>query len=144
MSLLYNLIFRKNPLKPQEKAKLYISLRTMRMAKIDEVVTKIRQYNNIPEDICRAVLNAWNKVAIEFLTNGISVELGDAGYVYLTASSGGAEDKEEATVDLVKKINGRICFSPKAKTAFNEAGLINVGTLTSGINTPQQAEEENG
>lgn len=142
MSLLYNLIYKGNPMNPEEGKKLYVVLKSRRLVKIDEVTKKISEKLNIHEDLCRSVLNCWNKVSVEYLTDGCSVELGKAGYVYLRVSSEGAYDEKDAGSRLVRNIKGHINFSKETKEAFNNCELMNVGTMTSGINKRIEPEEE--
>lgn len=142
MSLLYNLIYKGNPMNPEEGKKLYLVLKSRRMVRIDEVTKKISEKLNIHEDLCRSVLNCWNKVSVDYLTEGCTVELGNAGYVYLTASSEGAYSEKDAGSKLVKNIRGHINFSKASKEAFNKCELVNVGTMTSGINKKIDQEEE--
>jgi len=134
MPLFYNFVRKVNPLRREEPKKLYLSLKTVNMVRVDEITKRIARRVNIHPDLCRTVLNTWNEEAIELLSNGSSVELGDAGYVYLTASSAGVEDEEEASERLIKNIRGHLAFSKKTKEAFNRADRVNAKVVISGTN----------
>ena len=136
----YNLFYKGNPLRPEDEKKIYLVLRKRSKATIDEVCEMISKRLNLHKDLCRAVLNSWNTVEIELLTDGRTVELGDAGSVYLTASSEGAYTEKEAGARLVRNIRGNIRFSKKVKDAFNASTLMNAATVVGGIN--EKATEE--
>lgn len=133
MSIFYNLLERKNPLNAEEKAKLYITLKGTGMVRQNQMSKKIAKRLNIFPSLCTSVIECWNEIALEELLNGKSVELGATGYVYLRASSEGAETEEEATLELLKNIRPRFCFSKEAKEALQEAHMISIDNMASGI-----------
>jgi len=144
MALFFNFIYRKNPLRREEPKKIYLTLKNVRLMRVDEVTKRIAQRTGLHADMCRSVLNSWNEEAIELLSHGYSVELGNAGYIYLTAASKGTDDMEEATERLIKNIRGHLAFSKDMKAAFNKVERINAAHMVSGINSKDFVDEENG
>ena len=130
MSLFYNKIQRKNPSSPEEPAKWYLSLRSTGLVKEEEVAELIADETTLNPKEAEMSLAQLQKVLIQTLLNGQTIQLGSWGSFYLTLNSEGVESEDEVSPSLVKKINIRFSAGKSLKEAIAKASFKDVDSLT--------------
>ncbi|MGQ1946117.1 HU family DNA-binding protein [Geofilum sp. OHC36d9] len=130
MSLFYNKIQRKNPRNPEEPAKWYLSLRSTGLVKEEEVAKRIADETTLNPKEAEMSLAQLEKVLIQALLNGQTVQLGTWGSFYLTLNSEGVESEDEVSASQVKKINLRFSAGKSIKEAIAKASFKDVDSLT--------------
>ena len=107
MAVKYNVIERKNPLKPTEAPKFYASAKADGEVSFKALAKEIAAAGSTVSDSdMLAVLNDLNKLLIKHLSEGKIVRFGDFGSFRVTFSSKGAEEKGTfSTETIVPKIS---------------------------------------
>ena len=114
MAIKYNIIERKNILKPSEPAKFYASAKADGEISFKALAKEIAAAGSTVSDSdMLAVLNDLNKLLIKHLSEGKIVRFGDFGYFQVIVSSTGAET--EAKFSSSNITGNKIQFRPGAE-----------------------------
>ncbi len=122
MALLFNATFRRN-LNGQEEneGKWYATLRRISFLKEKDVAKRMAEETTLNPKECEFAIAQLLKVLKTELLNGNSVQLGDWGSFYLTASSDGVENKADVSAGLIKKLNVRFRPGTELKDTLKNA-----------------------
>ena len=114
MAIKYNIIERKNMLKPSEPAKFYASAKADGEISFKALAKEIATAGSTVSDSdMLAVLNDLNKLLIKHLSEGKIVRFGDFGSFQVSVSSTGAET--EAKFSSSNITGNKIQFRPGAE-----------------------------
>ena len=114
MAVKYNIVERKNPLKPTEKAKFYAIANSDGEVSFKTLAKEIAAAGSTVSDSdMLAVLNDLNKLLIKHLSEGKIVRFGDFGSFQVSVSSTGAET--EAKFSSSNITGNKIQFRPGAE-----------------------------
>ena len=114
MAIKYNIIERKNILKPSEPAKFYASAKVDGEISFKALAKEIAAAGSTVSDSdMLAVLNDLNKLLIKHLSEGKIVRFGDFGSFQVSVSSTGAET--EAKFSSSNITGNKIQFRPGAE-----------------------------
>ena len=114
MAIKYNIIERKNILKPSEPAKFYASAKADGEISFKALAKEIAAAGSTVSDSdMLAVLNNLNKLLIKHLSEGKIVRFGDFGSFQVSVSSTGAET--EAKFSSSNITGNKIQFRPGAE-----------------------------
>ena len=114
MAIKYNIIERKNILKPSEPAKFYASAKADGEISFKALAKEIAPAGSTVSDSdMLAVLNDLNKLLIKHLSEGKIVRFGDFGSFQVSVSSTGAET--EAKFSSSNITGNKIQFRPGAE-----------------------------
>jgi putative DNA-binding protein len=114
MAIKYNIIERKNILKPSEPAKFYASAKADGEISFKALAKEIAAAGSTVSDSdMLAVLNDLNKLLIKHLSEGKIVRFGDFGSFQVSVSSTGAET--EAKFSSSNITGNKIQFRPGAE-----------------------------
>ena len=114
MAIKYNIIERKNILKPSEPAKFYASAKADGEISFKALAKEIASAGSTVSDSdMLAVLNDLNKLLIKHLSEGKIVRFGDFGSFQVSVSSTGAET--EAKFSSSNITGNKIQFRPGAE-----------------------------
>ena len=114
MAIKYNIIERKNMLKPSEPAKFYASAKADGEISFKALAKEIAAAGSTVSDSdMLAVLNDLNKLLINHLSEGKIVRFGDFGSFQVSVSSTGAET--EAKFSSSNITGNKIQFRPGAE-----------------------------
>ena len=114
MAIKYNIIERKNILKPSEPAKFYASAKADGEISFKAVAKEIAAAGSTVSDSdMLAVLNDLNKLLIKHLSEGKIVRFGDFGSFQVSVSSTGAETEAKFTASNIT--GNKIQFRPGAE-----------------------------
>ena len=114
MAIKYNIIERKNILKPSEPAKFYASAKADGEVSFKALAKEIAAAGSTVSDSdMLAVLNDLNKLLIKHLSEGKIVRFGDFGSFQVSVSSTGAET--EAKFSSSNITGNKIQFRPGAE-----------------------------
>lgn len=114
MAIKYNIIERKNMLKPSEPAKFYASAKADGEISFKALAKEIAAAGSTVSDSdMLAVLNDLNKLLIKHLSEGKIVRFGDFGSFQVSVSSTGAET--EAKFSSSNITGNKIQFRPGAE-----------------------------
>ena len=112
MAIKYNIIERKNILKPSEPAKFYASAKADGEISFKALAKEIAAAGSTVSDML-AVLNDLNKLLIKHLSEGKIVRFGDFGSFQVSVSSTGAETEAKFTASNIT--GNKIQFRPGAE-----------------------------
>ena len=111
MAVKYNVIERKNPLKPTEAPKFYASAKADGEVSFKALAKEIAGAGSTVSDTdVLAVLNDLTKVLVKYLAEGKIVRFGDFGSFQVSVSSNGAETAEKFTASNIT--GNKIQFRP--------------------------------
>ncbi len=114
MTVKYNVIERKNPLKPTEAPKFYASAKADGEVSFKALAKEIAAAGSTVSDSdMLAVLNDLNKLLIKHLSEGKIVRFGDFGSFQISVSSEGVEKADKFTASNI--IGNKIQFRPWAE-----------------------------
>lgn len=114
MAIKYNVIERKNLLKPTEPAKFYASAKADGEVSFKALAKEIASAGSTVSDSdMLAVLNDLNKLLIKHLSEGKIVRFGDFGSFQVSVSSTGAETEAKFTSSNIT--GNKIQFRPGAE-----------------------------
>lgn len=114
MAIKYNVIERKNLLKPTEPAKFYASAKADGEVSFKALAKEIASAGSTVSDSdMLAVLNDLNKLLIKHLSEGKIVRFGDFGSFQVSVSSSWAESAEKFTSSNIT--GNKIQFRPGAE-----------------------------
>jgi nucleoid DNA-binding protein len=123
MSLLFRVIPRKNPLKPEEPAKYHAQASSRGMITVEQLLDTVCEETTLNRDEARMAVNRIFKKAGDFINLGFSVHFGDLGYIHVTMKSKGANTPEELTASQVTDIVPRFVFGKKLRDEIKKAKL---------------------
>jgi len=111
MAVKYNVIERKNPLKPTEAPKFYASAKADGEVSFKALAKEIAGAGSTVSDTdVLAVLNDLTKALVKYLAEGKIVRFGDFGSFQVSVSSNGAETAEKFTASNIT--GNKIQFRP--------------------------------
>lgn len=111
MTVKYNVIERKNPLKPTEAPKFYASAKADGEVSFKALAKEIAGAGSTVSDTdVLAVLNDLTKALVKYLAEGKIVRFGDFGSFQVSVSSNGAETAEKFTASNIT--GNKIQFRP--------------------------------
>ena len=110
MALFYRKIQRKNPLKPEEEGKWYVSIKSIGRIGEKEVAKEIADETTLNPKEAEMAIYQFQKVLVRALLDGKTVQLGEIGSFQVTINSKGVEKEADVNATLVKKVNLR--FNP--------------------------------
>lgn len=111
MAVKYNVIERKNPLKPTEAPKFYASAKADGEVSFKALAKEIAGAGSTVSDTdVLAVLNDLTKALVKYLAEGKIVRFGDFGSFQVSVSSNGAETVEKFTASNIT--GNKIQFRP--------------------------------
>lgn len=114
MAIKYNIIERKNILKPSEPAKFYASAKADGEISFKALAKEIAAAGSTVSDSdMLAVLNDLNKLLIKHLSEGKIVRFGDFGSFQVSVSSSGADTEAKFTTSNIT--GNKIQFRPGAE-----------------------------
>jgi predicted histone-like DNA-binding protein len=123
MSLLYRVIPRKNPQKPDEPAKYHTQASSRGKITIEELLDAVCEGTTLNRDEARMAVNRIFKKAGDFIDMGFNVHLGDLGYIHVSLKSKGVDTPEEVTANHVTDIVPRFVFGKKLRDSIKNAKL---------------------
>ncbi|MDR3269430.1 MAG: hypothetical protein LBT83_10235 [Tannerella sp.] len=123
MSLLYRVIPRKNPLKPDEPAKYYAQPFSRGAITVEQLLDAVCEETTLNRDEARMAVNRIFKKAGDFIELGFNVQLGDLGYIHTTLKSIGADKPEEVTATRITDIVPRFVFGKKLRDRIKDTKL---------------------
>jgi predicted histone-like DNA-binding protein len=127
MSLLYRVIPRKNPQKPDEPAKYYAQASSRGKITVEQLLDAVCEETTLNRDEARMAVNRVFKKAGDFIDLGFNVHLGDLGYIHVTLKSNGVKMPEEVTAAQVTDIVPRFVFGKKMRDSIKNAKLEREG-----------------
>lgn len=130
MSLLFNKVQRRNPAKPEDPQKWYLTLKSLGMVGEKEVAKQIADETTLNPKEAEMALAQFEKILQRLLLDGHTVQLGDWGFFQLTINCEGAATEKEAIVANVKKINIRFKPGKELQEAINKATFVPAAGLT--------------
>ena len=114
MSLYYNKIQKRNPLKTEADAadnkKWYVSLKSIGRMVEKDVAKEISDETTLNPKEAEMAIYQFQKVLTKALLDGKTVQLGELGTFQLKVNSMGVNKESEVTPALVKKVN--LHFTP--------------------------------
>ena len=130
MSLFYNIVQRRNPLKKDEPVKYYPVLKSLGKVSEKEVARLIADETTLNPKEAEMTIYQLEKVLKRVLLDGHTVQLGELGTFMLTANSEGADTEKEATADNIKKLSLHFRTSKEMQEALNKATFSPIASLT--------------
>lgn len=121
MPLFYNKVQRANPMDKDAPKKWYPTLKSVGMMGEKEVARKIADETTLNPKEAEMALAQLEKVLIEALLNGQTVNIGSWGSFQLTISAEGADTEKDATPTKIRKINVRFQAGKALKEAVAKA-----------------------
>lgn len=123
MSLLYKIVPRKNPQDEDSVPLFYLQAEKRGNIHFANLVRYACKDSTIdPTELQLGINRAFDK-AQEYLGEGFTVSFGELGYMYLTISSTGSENIEDATPAKKKSIRPHFVCGKKFKAFFQSIGL---------------------
>ena len=114
MAVKYNVIERKNPLKPTEASKFYASAKADGEVSFKTLAKEIvAAGSTVSDSDMLTVLNDLNKLLIKPLSEGKIVRFGDFGSFQISVSSEGVEKADKFTANNIT--GNKIQFRPGAE-----------------------------
>ena len=129
MSLFFKKVQRKNPLVPTAPGKWYASLKSVGRRKEKEFAVLAADGTTLDPKEAQLAYSRFGKTALQSLLDGYTVEIEDFGSFRLTASSDGADTKEELTANQIKHVNLRFTPCESAKDALKKATFKDLETM---------------
>jgi predicted histone-like DNA-binding protein len=123
MSLLYRVIARKNPRKPDEAPKYHAEAVSRGVIDMEQLLDAMCEDNTLNRDEARMGLNRMFHKSREFLKLGFNVHLGDLGYMRLTTRSKGVDKPEEVTAAAVTDIAPHFVFGKTLRSDIKNISL---------------------
>jgi predicted histone-like DNA-binding protein len=129
MPIFLNKVERANPLKKTEK-KWYCTIKTVKQISERDVARQIADETTLNAKEAEMSISLLQKVLVNSLLAGNSVQLGDWGSFYLTCNSEGKATREALTTKDVKGLNIRFLPGKALKDALGKANFVFVENLT--------------
>jgi predicted histone-like DNA-binding protein len=127
MSLLYRVIPRKNPQKPEEPAKYHAQASSRGKITVEQLLDAVCEETTLNRDEARMAVNRIFKKAGDFIDLGFNVHFGDLGYIHVSLKSKGVDTPEEVTAAQVTDIVPRFVFGKKLRDSIKNAKLEREG-----------------
>ena len=131
MALLFNAAKRQNPTDPDSPFKWYVVLKSLGMMSEREVALAISDETTLNPKEAEMALYQLQKVMINALLDGKTVQLGELGSFRLTVNSDGVDTEDEVTAMQVKKVNLRFVPSTRIKEQIAKATFKPAKNLSS-------------
>jgi predicted histone-like DNA-binding protein len=129
MPIFLNKVERANPLNKTKK-KWYCTIKTVKQISERDVARQIADETTLNAKEAEMSISLLQKVLVNSLLTGNSVQLGDWGSFYLTCNSEGKETREALTTKDVKGLNIRFLPGKALKDALGKANFVFVENLT--------------
>ena len=111
MAVKYNIVERKNPLKPTEKAKFYAIANSDGEVSFKALAKEVAQTGSTVSDSdVLAVLNDLTKLLVKHLSDGKVVKFGDFGSFQIVINSNGVDSANKVNASQIK--GNKIQFRP--------------------------------
>ena len=129
MSVLYNKVEKVNPADKTAPKKWYPLLKTVSRVEEKEVARQISEETTLNRKEAEMALDQLEKVLINNLLSGNTVQIGDWGTFMLTCRGEGSATKEEVTAASIKGLNIRFLPGKSLKEALENANFVAVDSL---------------
>lgn len=134
MALYYNKIQKRNMKNPEEGEKMWHPvLRSIKALTENDAAKRIALNSSINPKDALTVIYQLEAFMRETLMQGHSIRLRDFGSFHLTVTTDGVLEKEQVTIDLIKKVNLNFLPSEDFRYALQQAEYVPVETLLSKI-----------
>jgi putative DNA-binding protein len=110
MAVLYSVVPRKNPLKPEETPKFYAQIKSNGEEDFKAVTRAVADRCTVTGSDAKATFDAFMTVMIQRLKNGKIVRFDDFGSFRISATSEGVENEKDFNATKITK--ARIIFTP--------------------------------
>ena len=124
MPVILNKVERINPQNRTAPAKWYASVKTVTQLSESAVARQIADETTLNRKEAEMALAQFEKVLINNLLQGNSVQMGDWGSFRLTCNSDSADRKEALTANSVKGLNIRFTPGKAIKEALKKANFV--------------------
>jgi len=131
MPVILNKVARINPQNRTAPAKSYATVKTVSQLSESAVARQIADETTLNRKEAEMALAQFEKVLINNLMQGNSVQLGDWGSFHITCNSDSADTKEALTANAVKGLNIRFTPGKAIKEALKKANFVFAENLVS-------------
>jgi predicted histone-like DNA-binding protein len=107
MSIHFNVVARKNPLKRDEAPKFYATLNSTGKRNLRFIAKRISDKSTLNEIDVKAVLEGFIQVIPEILADGYTVDLEEFGNFHITCTSTASDTAETVTASNIEKVNAQ-------------------------------------
>ena len=118
MTVFYNKTLRGNPADPDAPKKWFPVLRSIGKLKEKDVAKKVSDETTLNRKEAEMALCQLEKVLVEALLDGTTVQLGEMGTFKLTIKTKGSDTKDEATAMKIEKAMVRFVPSVQLREAI--------------------------
>lgn len=129
MPILFNKVKRGNPAKPQAPRKWYPVLKSTGLVREKQVAKLLADETTLNPKEAEFAIAQLQKVVVNLLLSGNTVQLGDLGSFRVTVHAEGAETKEAVTSKQIKKLTVRFSESEALKEGLEKATFIAVDSI---------------
>lgn len=124
MALFYKAVQRyTQPGDPTSPKKWYVILKSLGMKKEKDVAKAISDETTLNPKEAEMAIYQYQKVLLNFLLDGHTVQMGELGTFQLTVKSEGVENESDISASQVQKINIRFSPSASLKESISKATL---------------------
>lgn len=123
MSLLYNVVQKKNPQDKNANGKYYLVAKSRGSVSWEELLDAACEGTTADRDEVRLAMSRVFKKAENYLDLGFNVSLGDMGYLELSLRSEGARSEGEAIASSVEDIVPHFIFGEKIRSRLKKTRL---------------------
>lgn len=129
MSILFNKVERGNPANLEAQKKWYPVLKSTELIREKEVAKLLADETTLNPKEAEFAIGQLQKVVVNLLLNGKTVQLGDLGSFRITAHCSGVETKAEVSAQQIKKLTVRFSESEGLKDSLKKATFVAVDSL---------------
>ncbi len=129
MSILLKKVLKKNPLRPEEDARIHLSAKSVGTMNEKQVAKEMADEVTLNPKEAEMGMHQLRKIVLRNLLNGYTVKLGDWATFYVTVTSEGSNNEKDAKATKVKRVKMHLRYDKSFEEELQKASFVTMDSL---------------